>query len=546
MTEQRTCAVLCTIFDAAGRPEAGAEISARMNRLEILPGGIIPTTPIPATTDENGQATLHLVSNALGSSASSYQVRITTPGGKAIRLTAVVPDETSARLEEIVDLPPYPGKPDGHIAIELAAQYASAAAESARLAQQAADTPHEGPIGPTGETGPQGIQGQTGATGAQGPQGAKGDTGDTGPAGPTGETGLTGQGIPTGGTTGQVLAKTSDTDYAASWTTPAVSSLSPLTISYTGTWPTPPFIGLCQPRGAQVLGGATTTYSGKWADVLLFPKNSTISALSFNDLEGVPVGGNFNSSTMASLTTLSLPALAYVGGSFMPNTMASLTTLSLPALAYVGNSFVPSSMASLTTLSLPALAYVGSGGFAPSAMASLTTLSAPVLAYVEGSFGPNALAALTTLSVPALAYVGINFNPSTMASLTTLSAPALAYVGSNFNPSTMASLTTVSLPVIVTVGGGITINSGTSALTSFTLGSTLKSVGGNVVISSAALTQSSVDGILASLAALNGTSGTTAYSSKTVTLTGTSATPSAAGLVSKAILVARGCSVTTN
>jgi hypothetical protein len=85
-----------------------------------------------------------------------------------------------------------------------------------------------------------------------------------------------------------------------------------------------------------------------------------------------------------------------------------------------------------------------------------------------------------------------------------------------------------------------------AALNTFTLGSTIKSVGGNVTITSAALTQASVDSILVRLAALDGTNGTTAYSSKTVTITGTSATPSATGLAAKAVLVARGCTVTTN
>ncbi len=53
--------------------------------------------------------------------------------------------------------------------------------------------------GPQGETGNQGIQGPTGATGA------------------TGAAGAAGQGVPTGGTSGQVLAKASGTDYDTHW-----------------------------------------------------------------------------------------------------------------------------------------------------------------------------------------------------------------------------------------------------------------------------------------------------------------------------------------
>ena len=80
-----------------------------------------------------------------------------------------------------------------------------------------------GPQGPKGDTG---LTGPTGATGPTGPQGPKGDTGLTGPAGPTGPTGATGAtgatgpagpGVKIGGTTGQILAKASNTDYDTQW-----------------------------------------------------------------------------------------------------------------------------------------------------------------------------------------------------------------------------------------------------------------------------------------------------------------------------------------
>ena len=87
-----------------------------------------------------------------------------------------------------------------------------------------------GPQGLTGDTGPQGPQGLTGNTG---PQGAEGLTGNTGPQGPTGntgpqgiqgltgDTGPAGQGVPVGGTTGQVLTKQSATNYDTSWQAPS-------------------------------------------------------------------------------------------------------------------------------------------------------------------------------------------------------------------------------------------------------------------------------------------------------------------------------------
>jgi hypothetical protein len=113
---------------------------------------------------------------------------------------------------------------------------------------------NQGPIGPTGLTGPQGLKGDTGSTGATGPQGPKGDTGatggigpqgpkgdtgdtgpqgiqgvqgpigGTGPAGATGATGPAGPGIAVGGTTGQMLVKSSNADFATSWATPLTES----------------------------------------------------------------------------------------------------------------------------------------------------------------------------------------------------------------------------------------------------------------------------------------------------------------------------------
>lgn len=66
--------------------------------------------------------------------------------------------------------------------------------------------------GPQGVPGPTGSQGPIGLTGPQGVQGDPGPTGATGPSGP---------GVPVGGTVGQVLAKTSATDYATAWVSPS-------------------------------------------------------------------------------------------------------------------------------------------------------------------------------------------------------------------------------------------------------------------------------------------------------------------------------------
>jgi len=95
----------------------------------------------------------------------------------------------------------------------------------------------DGPQGLKGDTGDDGIQGipgipgPQGEAGAQGVQGAKGDKGDTGNQGPQGEVGpagaqgAAGPGVATGGSTGQVLSKSSGTNYATQWSD--VTSLLP-------------------------------------------------------------------------------------------------------------------------------------------------------------------------------------------------------------------------------------------------------------------------------------------------------------------------------
>jgi hypothetical protein len=57
-----------------------------------------------------------------------------------------------------------------------------------------------------------------------GPQGLKGDTGSTGATGATGAKGDTGAGVPTGGTTGQVLAKIDGTNYNTQWVAASTGS----------------------------------------------------------------------------------------------------------------------------------------------------------------------------------------------------------------------------------------------------------------------------------------------------------------------------------
>lgn len=239
--------------------------------------------------------------------------------------------------------------------------------------------------------------------------------------------------------------------------------------------------------------------------------------------------------TLPALVTWSLPAVTFIGGTLQTVGVTSLTTVSMPVLKTLQylNFSGPNLM---TAFSLPALE--STGQFFLSNLGSLTSINLPVHASNEGRLFLSSLPSITTINFPALVQTGVDF-------LRTVFTNGDIYLTS------MAALTTFTLPVIEVIGSSAstsidTSNGGTAALSTFTLGSTLQRVNGNVIMTSCALLVASVDGLLVRLAALDGTGLTTAYSTKTVTITGTSATPSATGLAAKATLVARGCTVTHN
>lgn len=331
-------------------------------------------------------------------------------------------------------------------------------------------------------------------------------------------------------------------------TIPAIQSLQTdaLTINYTGEWLVPPVFQMI-PGSALRIGGMQSEVTGKVAfDCYIsegnLPNGPRLTSLEFIDLKAtISTCGVAN---MTALTSFSLPELAVAKGAFMASVLPALTTLNLPELEYIGSNFSVSSLASLVNVNVSKLKSTG-GNFTPASIPLLPALNLPELKTVAGNFNPSALTSLSSMELPKLENLGGNFNPSTLSALTTLNLPALATVGGSFSPASMAALTTLNLPALETAGGGFTLTSGTAALADISLGSTLKTVGGNVNFTSCALSQASVDHILVRLAALDGTNGTTAFASpRTVTLTGTSAVPSQTGLDAKAILVARGVTVT--
>ncbi len=99
--------------------------------------------------------------------------------------------------------------------------YAVGTAEDNRIHLWSEDTQQwqdVGPLqGPPGPQGPQGDVGPVGQKGDAGPIGPSGADGAMGPAGPQGEQGPAGPGVPTGGYTGWILEKKSDSDFDTRW-----------------------------------------------------------------------------------------------------------------------------------------------------------------------------------------------------------------------------------------------------------------------------------------------------------------------------------------
>lgn len=166
----------------------------------------------------------------------------------------------------------------------------------------------QGPVGPGGPQGPAGSAGSQGPAGPQGPQGPQGSTGTSatatagttttglpgssasvvnagttsdaifnftiprGDQGPSGPVGPAGAGVAPGGTTGQVLIKQSNLDYATAWGTVTGG------LSYQGTWNaltnTPTLVSsagsngnyyIVDVAGTTNLNGITDWQIGDWA-----------------------------------------------------------------------------------------------------------------------------------------------------------------------------------------------------------------------------------------------------------------------------------------
>lgn len=172
----------------------------------------------------------------------------------------------------------------------------------------------QGPVGPTGPTGPPGTPGTNGAPGPQGPTGA---------TGPTGPAGATGPGVATGGTTGQHLAKKSNTNYDTQWVDPAPAVFS---------GEVKMFGGVTVPTGYLLCDGAAvsrTTYSALFAALTQIIAGCTLTGSVISGIPGtaqISVGMKVTGpgiSGTATVTAYTSGTGATVSGAVLTNSSGS-------------------------------------------------------------------------------------------------------------------------------------------------------------------------------------------------------------------------------
>lgn len=268
---------------------------------------------------------------------------------------------------------------------------------------------------------------------------------------------------------------------------------------------------------------------------------AALASLSWPNLVSVQESIYIDSNS--ALLSVSAPKLVSVK-TVTVSSNAILLSVSFPLLAIASGGLSIQGNTQLTSLLLPSLASVPAGSVTVSTNPALTALSLPSLTTLAASLTVGSNTLLSSLSLPSLTAqtgatsVNIISNPA----LTSISAPNLTTLGSASNGFVVTgntSLTSFSFPSLVTAGRLLV--TGCTNLTTVNLSSYLPTNGRVQNFSGAALTQASVDHILARCVA------NAAYVTGTVTLSGgTNATPGVQGLLDKATLQGRGCTVLTN
>lgn len=260
---------------------------------------------------------------------------------------------------------------------------------------------------------------------------SEGATGADGATGSTGATGATGQGVPIGGTTGQLLAKIDGTNYNDHWINPPVA-----TITLTGNV-----------TGSGTSSFATTIASGAVTNAML------AGSITASKLVGTDI------TTVGTLSAGSIPASLVTGLAVTSVTSANGLSVSGGTLSFSGSSYSPTAGSnSITTLGT-----IGTGTWNASVIAGQYGGTGVANTSMTLTLGGNmtTTGVITTLS-------GSNTGDQTSVSGNAGTATALQTArtinGVNFDGTAAITITAAA----GTLTGG-TLNSGviSSSLTSF-------------------------------------------------------------------------------
>lgn len=221
--------------------------------------------------------------------------------------------------------------------------------------------------------------------------------------------------LPTGGTTGQLLTKHSNTNYDVNWTSQASSLTAGTNISITGTTPatiatsaTPTFstinkVILTQPATGSTLTVAdgktftsnnTLTIAGGDGSVQTFPNTSGNVVTSVSPAAGV-LSGSYPNPGFASIATGTM--LANTTGSSAAPSATALPTKHFTVFTASGTFTTPANSTSATVYKYKAVGAGGGGGGANGTWAAAGGGGAG--AYVEGSFTGVAASTGITITV---------------------------------------------------------------------------------------------------------------------------------------------------
>jgi len=294
-------------------------------------------------------------------------------------------------------------------------------------------------------------------------------------------------------------------------------------------------------------GGVTPTPTPAASPTLTYTNIGTLDSMAVNFKVTVPTANTQNPSGTKTVQSYYSPDIAidnYSGSN------SALTSIVFPDVISV-YSITVKYIDSLTSISFPQSIYFSSIDLQD--LYFLTTFNTPFLS----GFIDN----IRLEHIPLLA----NFNSSDIViieqalsindcGMTSINFDSLQYINGRFSSGTAvyirncSNLTTVNIPDLVNNYSGAFQIYDNPNLTSITIGTigTLKYFNDTVDFSNNALSETSVNSILALLVSLDDTGGTSTFYGNVDLSGGTNAAPTGQGLVDKATLEARGCTVTTN